>query len=179
DITLWSTPLHRRITPRGPRVEVDARLLGVELVVLILYECDLSDELKDLRIAVQAAFIRPDGDLGAAGEHDIRLGQLQVDVIVVVGRLNGAYRGDVEAPVLGVDAGEARVLHRHRLDLLRRLFGLADVDPLDDRVDARPGDDQSDESERDQRQRDAGEAGQPPVPAASRPGRRGELAVNR
>src|SRR5262249_51508124 len=148
DLALRPAPVDGRIACSGPRVEVDARLRRVELIVLVLRERDLSRKVQNLRITLQAAGIRLNRDLGAIGQYDIRLGLLQIDVIIVIGRLNGTRCRDVETAVPRIDASEARVLHDDRFDLLRRLFGVTDVDALDDRIDARPGEDQYGEAER-------------------------------
>ena len=151
---------HRQIAPGVAGLDVDMRLVGLELVTLVMEQVGVAEQQQLAGLVVVTAAIRLDRDPGAILERQFALRTDKVEHARLAGRLHRPVGGQRERPVLRIGADIERPHHL-------KLAAVAPRGRLIAALDARPRRQQPDDAEGQQRQHHLHELHEMGIAAAS------------
>jgi hypothetical protein len=102
---------HRQIAPGIAGLDIDMRLVGLELVPLVMEQVGVAQQQQLAGLVVVTATVRLDREPGAVLERQFALGTDKVEHARLAGRLHRPVGGQRERPVLRIGADIERPHH--------------------------------------------------------------------
>jgi hypothetical protein len=159
DLTERSLPRHWQIAPGVSGPDVDMRLVGLELVALVMEQVGVAEQQQLAGLVVVPAPVGLDRDPCAVLKRQLALRTDEVEDARLAGRLDRPVRRQREGPVLRIGADIERPHHL-------QLAGIAAVGRLVAALDARPRRQKPDDAEGQQGQHDLQELHEMRIAAA-------------